>query len=69
MNHKGNDNKAEQIPEPTLFRCPVCKKPMAAISTPELTGWLRCCYNHKTTYRNGIPIETTKNGNPIGTAS
>ncbi len=42
---------------------------MAAIIAPEMTGWLRCCYNHKTTYRNGVPVQTTKNGNPIWEAS
>ena len=59
------DTTTAETPEPTPIRCPVCKKVMAVLIAPGMTGWIRCGYNHKTTYRNGVPVQTTKNGNPI----
>ena len=63
------DTEKTEAPELTLIRCPVCGKVMAAINAPDMTGWLRCCYNHKTTYYRGLPVETTKGGNTIWQAS
>ena len=62
-----DDYNAErhETPDETLYRCPVCNKIMAGISSPGMTGWLRCYYKHKTIYRAGVPVLTTKNGNTL----
>ena len=68
MENRLPDMTTAEVPEPTPIFCPVCKKIIGAIVAPDMTGWLRCSYNHKTTYRNGVPVQTTKNGNPIWAA-
>ena len=69
MEDRITDTTTAETPELTLYRCPVCGKVMAELITTDVNGWMRCSYNHKTTYRNGVPVQTTKNGNPIWEAS
>ena len=69
MENRATELTNDDATELTLIRCPVCGKVMAELITTDVSGWIRCCYNHRTTYRNGIPVRTTKNGNPIWEAS
>ena len=69
MENKIPDTPTAETPELTLYRCPVCGKVMAELIATDVNGWMRCSYNHRTTYRNGIPVQTTKNGSPIWEAS
>jgi len=71
MESKITEKILDKTNELYIIRCPVCNKQLAALtdSHPDMTGWLKCANNHKTTYLHGEPLETTKNGAVVWKAS
>jgi hypothetical protein len=71
MENKTTEMILDEARELNVIRCPVCHKAMIALTDPhpEMTGWLRCEHNHKTTYLHGVPVQTTKNGTILWKAS
>ena len=71
MENKITEKILDETHELNVIRCPVCQKVLIALTDPhpEMTGWLCCKHNHKTTYLHGEPVETTKNGSILWKAS
>lgn len=66
--NEDNVNETLNDEEPVYLypiRCPVCGVLMAQTVASIIDGWMCCRNKHKTIYRDGAVIRTTKYGFPV----